>query len=153
MHLTVLIINLVSSSSLNLIFSCLSNGTQDLKTSYSDKSSTEYGFPYASIFGPLLFNTDLTDLFVACDDSEIASYADDTTSYSCTGDIPSVITQLQSTASKVFSWFTNNHMKVNPGKCHILLSTKNGTDVDLEGACITSSPCEKLLGITNDFGK
>ena len=41
-------------------------------------------------------------------------------------------------------------MKVNPGKCHILLSTKNSTDVHLEGACITSSLCEKLLGITED---
>ena len=60
-------------------------------------------------------------------------------------DIPSVVTQLQSTASKVFSWFTNNHMKVNPTKCHILSSTKNPTDVHLKGACITSSSCEKLL--------
>ena len=42
-------------------------------------------------------------------------------------------------------------MKVNPGKCHILLSTKNAIDVHLEGACITSSSCEKLLGITTDF--
>ena len=41
-------------------------------------------------------------------------------------------------------------MKVNPGKCHILLSTKNANDVHLEGACITSSSCEKLLGITTD---
>ena len=58
--------------------------------------------------------------------------------------------QLQSTASKPFSWFTNNNMKVNPGKCHILLSTKNTIDVHLEGACITSSSCKKLLGITID---
>ena len=42
-------------------------------------------------------------------------------------------------------------MKINPGKCHILLSTKNATDVHLEGACITSSSCESLLlGITLD---
>ena len=40
-------------------------------------------------------------------------------------------------------------MKVNPGKCHILLGTKNAIDVHLEGACITSSSCEKL-GITID---
>ena len=39
-------------------------------------------------------------------------------------------------------------MKVNPGKCHILLSTKNPIDVYLEGACITSDSCEKLLGMT-----
>ena len=95
----------VSPSSLNLIFSYLSNRTQrvKVKASYSDKSTIEYGVPQGSIFGPLLFNIDLIDLFVECDDSEIASYADDTTSYSCADDIPSVITQLQSTASKLFS--------------------------------------------------
>ena len=143
----------VSPSSLNLIFSYLSNRTQHvkIKTSYSDKSTIEYGVPQGSILGPLLFNIDLIDLFFECDDSEIASYADDATPYSCADDIPSVITQLQSKASKLFSWFTNNHMKVNPGKCHILLSTKNAIDVHLEGACITSSSCEKLLGITVDY--
>ena len=41
-------------------------------------------------------------------------------------------------------------MKVNPGKSHILSSTKNAIDVHLEGACITSSSCENLLGITID---
>ena len=41
-------------------------------------------------------------------------------------------------------------MEVNPEKCHILLSTKNTIDVHLEAACITSSSCEKLLGIAID---
>ena len=124
----------VSPSSLKIIFSYLSNRTQrvKVKTSSSNKSCIRYGCPQ--------FNLNLIDLFFECDDSEIASYANDTTTPdSCTDDIPSVITQLQSTASKFFSWFTNNHMKVNPGKCHILLSAKNPIDVDLEGACITSS--------------
>ena len=48
-------------------------------------------------------------------------------------------------------------MKVNPGKCHILLNTKKPIDVLLEGACITYNSCEKLLRITIDsdlkFGK
>ena len=39
-------------------------------------------------------------------------------------------------------------MKNNPGKCHILWSTKNAIDVHLEGACIMSSSCDNLLGIT-----
>ena len=142
----------VSPSSLNLIFSYLSSRTQrvKIKTSYSDKSNIEYGVPQGLILGSLLLNIGSTDLFFECDDSEIASYADDTAPYSCADDIPSVITELQSTASKFFSWFTNNHMKVNPGKCHILLSTKNAIDVYLERACITSSSCEKLLGIKID---
>ena len=142
----------VSPSSLNLIFSNLSNRTQrvKIKTSYSGKSTIKYGVLQGSILGPLLFNIDLIDLFFECDNSEIASYADDTTPYSCADDIPSVITQLQSTASKLFSWLTNIHMKVNPGKCHIILSTKNAIDGHLEGTCITSSSCERLLGITID---
>ena len=126
-------------SSLNLIFSYLSNRAQrvKIKTSYSDKSNIEYGVQQGSILGPLIFNIDLIDLFFECDDSEIASYADDTTPYSCAGDISSVITQLQSTASKLFSWFTKNAI--------------DAIDVYLEGACITSSSCEKLLGIAIEF--
>ena len=52
--------------------------------------------------------------------------------------------------SKLFSWFTDNHVIVNSGKCHILLSTKNSIDVHLQGTCVTSSSTEKLLGITAD---
>ena len=44
----------VSPSSLNLIFSFLSNRTHHvkIKTSYSDESNTEYGGPQGSILGP-----------------------------------------------------------------------------------------------------
>ena len=93
---------------------------------------------------------DLIDLFFECYYSEVASYADDTTPYPCTDGRLSVIMQLQSTASKLFSWFTNNHMKVNPSKYHILLSTKSPIDVHLEGTYIMSCSCEKLLGFTID---
>ena len=61
--------------SINSIFS-----TQPvkIKTSYSDKNNNEYGVRQSSNLGPLLLNIDLTDLFFECDDSEIASYVDDT---------------------------------------------------------------------------
>ena len=41
-------------------------------------------------------------------------------------------------------------MKVNPGKCHLLLSIKNPEVVSIDGVQITSIIAETLLGITID---
>ena len=50
--------------------------------------------PQGSILGPLLFNIDLIDLFYECEENNIASYADDTTPYSCARDTQKVISAL-----------------------------------------------------------
>ena len=34
------------------------------------------------------------------------------------------ITELHVTLTKFFNWFDNNHMKANPGKCHLLFNFK-----------------------------
>ena len=49
--------------------------------------------PEGSVLGPLLFNIVLIDLFYECEESNIASYADDTTPYSCASDIQTVISE------------------------------------------------------------
>ena len=41
-------------------------------------------------------------------------------------------------------------MKANPGKCHLLLSTKSPDVVSIDGIQIRSSSAETLLGITTD---
>ena len=92
----------------------------------------------------------MIDLFYECEENDIANYADDTTPYSCGTDIPTVISELQDISTKVFNWFGNNHMKANPGKCHLLLSTKSPEVVSIDGIQITSSTAETLLGITID---
>ena len=38
-------------------------------------------------------------------------------------------------------------MKANPGKYHLLLSGKDSSKVAIENKAISSSKCEKLLGI------
>ena len=100
--------------------------------------------------GPLLFNVNIFDLFCECGENDTANYADDTTPYSCGTDIPTVISELQAISTKVFNWFNNNHMKGNPGKCHLLLSTKSPEVVSIDGIQIKSSTAETLLGITID---
>ena len=42
----------------------------------------------------LLFNINLIDLFLECEDDNVNSYADDTTIYSCAEDMSSVISEL-----------------------------------------------------------
>ena len=41
-------------------------------------------------------------------------------------------------------------MKANPGKCHLLLSTKSPEVISIDGIQIKSSTAKTLLGITID---
>ena len=78
-----------------MIFSNLNNWTHRTKINeyFIERSRIEHGAPQSSILGPLLFNIDLIDLFYECEESDIASYADDTTLYSCTRDTQTVISE------------------------------------------------------------
>ena len=39
-----------------------------------------------------------------------------------------VISKLLSTYDKIFTWFENNHMKANPEKSYLLVSSKTQTE-------------------------
>ena len=92
----------------------------------------------------------MTDLFYECEDSNVASYADDTTPYLRATDIPSVALELQVSATKLFRWFKNNNLKANPGKSHILFSSKKPEIVSVDGISLVASSHEKLLGVIID---
>ena len=109
-----------------------------------------YGVPQGLVTGPLLFIIDLIDLFLKCEDDNINSYADDTTLYYCVKDMSSVITELRRIAHKIFKWLENDHMKANPGKKHVLLSSNTQLVAPFDILEITSSLSQKLLGIIFD---
>ena len=62
----------------------------------------------------------------------------------------SLITKLHRIANKIFRWLENNHVKPNPGKSHVPLSSNTQRVVLFDNVQITLSLKEKLLGITFD---
>ena len=89
----------------------------------------------------------MINLFYECEDSNVASYADDTKPYSCATDLPSVPLDVQASAAKLFRWFKNDHLKANAGKSYILLSINK---LEIDGIPLAASSYGKLLGVTID---
>lgn len=59
--------------------------------------------------------------------------------------------QLQLTATKLFFRFTNNNMKANQHKCHILLGTQNPINVSLDETYVASSSITITTTIPSDL--
>ena len=100
--------------------------------------------------GRILFNIFLSDLFLIADDVNDTNYADDNTIYKEYEKIDDLITSLRDAAEKLFKWFSDNQMKENTDKCHLLLSKDESSEIHIGDSIIESSTCEKLLGIKID---
>ena len=81
------------------------------------------GVPQGSVLGRLLLIIFLCDLFYFEDYIDVASYADDNTTYSADSNIEDTFPSLESSSARLFNRFQQNAMKLNPGKCHVLFST------------------------------
>ena len=102
------------------------------------------------VWGPLLFNIFLSDLFFKMNGIEFASYADDNTPFFVGDDLNDVILKLQNASKTLFKWFNDNQMKANPDKCHFICSSSVKTSIMIENKQIRNSSCEKLLGVFFD---
>ena len=139
-------------NALKFLHSYLSDRKQRVKINneYSSFEEIVFGVPQGSILGPLLFNIFISDLFLIIKDIDIASYADDNTPYCSYDNFGDGISCLEKTASDLFEWFSNNGMKANADKCHLLLSTYEKLTANISNFIITDSEKEKLLGVTFD---
>ena len=72
-------------------------------------------------------------------ETEFASYADDNTPYTSGQNTDNVIRTLEYDSVRLFKWSSNNQMKANNDKCHLLLSNKERVSVKIGETEIKSS--------------
>ena len=86
--------------------------------------------------------------FLSC----FTNYAVDTTPY-----VSGNNAELKAITQKLFTWFTQNEMKANLNKCHLLFSITDTLNLEISRTVIRNSNSKKLLGVTFDnklkFGK
>ena len=66
-------------------------------------------------------------------ETSFTSYADDNTPYVTAENLYEVIKSLEEDFIKLFQWFSDNQMKVNHNKCHLLVSGKNNVTMNGSG--------------------
>ncbi len=79
----------------------------------SDTLPIKTGVPQHSILGPLLFILFINDLPMALQDTDTDMYADDSTLTAQSKSTPELEEKLSSHASKVSTWYQENHMSAN----------------------------------------
>ena len=83
-------------------------------------------------------------------DIDFASYADDNTPYVSSDSIEDKIRILENDSIWLFKWFSDNIMKANKNKCHLIVSSNKHVSMKLDNTEIEYNNCERLLGVTID---
>ena len=117
---------------------------------YSSWEATLSRVPQGSILGPILLNIFMCDMLLISKATYFTGYADDNTSFVVRDNIADVIKALEEIGENLLNWFSNNEMKLNTDKCHLLLNSQEPNTLKIGDLHINNSLSEKLLGITFD---
>ena len=80
-------------------------------------------------------------------ETDLAKYADDATPYALDSKLESIVKLLEENADKLFDWFSNNYLKANPDKCHLLVNKTGNIRINVRDERISNSSNQKLLDI------
>ena len=149
------------NDSLNSICNYLLGHEQRIKinSSFSTWSKLEYGVPQGYILGPFLVNINTLDMFFEqffdmIFDVNFAAYVDDNSQYFCDENLQELLSKLQICVLKLLEWFSNNYMKTNSDKCHLILSSNDkNKKIELNREVINNTQVRKLLGVHIDYYK
>ena len=124
----------------------------NINSNFSEWCKILLGALQGSILGPLLFNIFLNDNFYLIQDAYISNFADDNSLYSIVDNFREVKTMLKKTFELLQEWFYENHMVLNPGKCHYLIINKDiaNESIELGKETLHAEAEQKLLGIIID---
>ena len=88
--------------------------------------------------------------FFVVKDTDIASYADDSTFFIKENKIDNVIASWEQVSDALLNWFKKNLLKNNVDKCRVLVSTNKAVGIKIGDSKIENSEWEKLLGVKLD---
>ena len=136
----------VGIPSLKLLHSYLTKRKQRVKLNgmYSSWSEILFGVPQGSILGPLLFN-----IFVQFfPDVDIANYADDNTPHLSNINLNKVLHDLEKNSNTLFKWFTDNLLKANLAKPHLLTNSTQEIQINIGEVAIFLRTKHKKFKLT-----
>ena len=138
-----------SNQALRLLQSYLCNRFQRciINGSFSSWNEVITGVPQDSILGPLLFS-----IFLFISKCQLCNNADDNTLYKSGKYMQKIKNDLEMDFMILHKWFHENHMVLNPDKCHYIVIGDDDPNQKkiLNNNEIASSNEEKLLGILLD---
>ena len=89
-------------------------------------------------------------MFFAMKGTDFSSYAHNNTPYISSDSIEDIIRILENDSIKLFKWFSDNMMKANKDKCHLIVSSNKHVSMKLDNIETENSNCERLLEVKID---
>ena len=143
----------LDSASLKILKDYLTKRKQRTKVDsfYNSWEKTLSGVAQGSILGPLSFNIFMCDMFLILKTTSFTVYANDNTPFVVKENTTNVIKALEDIYENHIKWFSDNQIKLNTDKCHVLLNSQGPKTIKIRNLCIKNSSCEKILGINFDY--